>query len=101
MTDAKSGARRNRRDGDSLAACTIISKNYLAHARVLAHSFREYHPNLPFYVLLVDRIDGYFDPTEEPFTIIPLEQLPIRLGLTQLVVGNTTDGRDRNESRVG
>jgi glycosyltransferase involved in cell wall biosynthesis len=34
--------------------CTIIARNYLAHARVLFASFRKLHPQVPFTVLLVD-----------------------------------------------
>jgi glycosyltransferase involved in cell wall biosynthesis len=60
------------------AACTIISKNYLAQARVLANSFRKHHPDTPFFVLLVDRVDGCFQPEHEPFTLIPFDELPLR-----------------------
>ncbi len=38
------------------AACTIVSKNYLAYANVLSQSFAEHHPDVPFYVLIVDRL---------------------------------------------
>jgi hypothetical protein len=58
------------------AVCTIITKNYLAFARALAHTLREHNPNLRLYVLLADKLDGYFDPTEELFTTILLEELP-------------------------
>lgn len=37
------------------AACTIVSKNYLAYAKVLSESFSLQHPDVPFYVLIVDR----------------------------------------------
>jgi hypothetical protein len=37
------------------AVCTVIWKNYLAHARTLAASLRAHHPGLPFIVLLADR----------------------------------------------
>jgi glycosyltransferase involved in cell wall biosynthesis/lipopolysaccharide biosynthesis glycosyltransferase len=57
------------------AACTIISKNYLAHARVLAESFHAVHPDIRFFVLLVDRNDGSISPTREPFDVIELEEL--------------------------
>jgi len=41
------------------AACTIISRNYLSHARILGESFREYHPDGRFYVLVIDGLpDG-------------------------------------------
>ena len=57
------------------AVCTIITKSYLAHARVLAKSIAKHNPYTPLYVLLADRIDGYFDPALEPFKIIYLEDL--------------------------
>jgi glycosyltransferase involved in cell wall biosynthesis/lipopolysaccharide biosynthesis glycosyltransferase len=59
------------------AACTIISKNYLAHARVLAESFHAVHPDVPFFVLLVDRNDGSISPTREVFEVIELEELDV------------------------
>jgi glycosyltransferase involved in cell wall biosynthesis len=37
-----------------VSACTIIARNYLAHARVLADSFRRHHPDGDFTVLLID-----------------------------------------------
>ena len=61
-----------------VAACTIISKNYIAlctHAR--SHSFHKFHPDVPFFVLLVDRVDGYFQPEVEPFYTIGIEDLDI------------------------
>jgi glycosyltransferase involved in cell wall biosynthesis len=58
-------------------ACTIVSKNYLSYARVLARSFKQQHPDIPFVVLLCDTIDGYFDPANEPFDIVLLEELDI------------------------
>jgi glycosyltransferase involved in cell wall biosynthesis len=57
------------------AACTIISKNYLAHARVLAESFAESHPEIPLFVLLVDRNDGSISAAREAFEVIELEEL--------------------------
>jgi glycosyltransferase involved in cell wall biosynthesis len=35
-------------------ACTIIARNYLAHARTLARSFLEHHPGGHFTVLVID-----------------------------------------------
>ncbi|UCH34628.1 MAG: glycosyltransferase [Armatimonadota bacterium] len=60
------------------AICTIASKNYLAHVRTLAESFRRFHPEVQVYLLLVDRLDGYFDPQNEPFTTVLLQDLSIR-----------------------
>lgn len=59
----------------ALAACTIVSKNYLPFARVLARSFRAQHPEARFFVLLVDRVEGAFDPSLEPFELIEVESL--------------------------
>ncbi len=56
--------------------CTIVTKNYLAYARALAISLTEHNPSIKLYVLLADRIDGYFDPGKEPFELIRLEDLP-------------------------
>src|SRR5207249_7786909 len=44
-------------NGDAMrapAACTIIARNYLSHARVLAASYFEHHPDGRFYLLVVD-----------------------------------------------
>src|SRR5687768_10610129 len=59
------------------AACTIVAKNQFALARVLASSFRAHHPDVPFFVLLADEIDGWFDPERESFETIPLSALDI------------------------
>jgi glycosyltransferase involved in cell wall biosynthesis len=55
--------------------CTIIAKNYVAQARVLARSFAEHHPGGRCFVLVIDEYDGYLDPAAEPFTIITPEQI--------------------------
>jgi glycosyltransferase involved in cell wall biosynthesis len=59
----------------ALTACTIVSKNYLPFARVLARSFLECHPGSRFITLLVDRIDDCFDPDGEPFEVMCVEEL--------------------------
>jgi hypothetical protein len=46
-----------------MAACTIVSLNYLAFARTLAQSLKRNHPDLPIYVLIVDEAGG--DPDLE------------------------------------
>lgn len=58
-------------------AATIVSKPYLPLARVLAASFHEHHPDIPFFVLLADEVDGYFEPDREAYQLIPLDDLPI------------------------
>ncbi len=59
---------------NDLTICTIISKNYLPFARTLAESFHKYNEG-KVYVLLVDTIDGYFEPENEQFELIELEEL--------------------------
>lgn len=54
---------------------TICSKNFLAHARVLYNSVRQHYPISRFFLILCDRVDGLFDPTQEPFEFIFLEDL--------------------------
>jgi|ERR687885_68340 hypothetical protein len=58
------------------AVCTIITKSYLAFARALSHTISEHDPNIKLYVLLADDLDGYFNPAEETFKTILLEELP-------------------------
>lgn len=59
----------------TLHACTIVSKNYIPYARVLARSFLEAQPGGRFFVLLVDRNDGHIEPEEECFTLLEAEDL--------------------------
>ena len=54
-----------------------MAKNRLSLARVLAQSFLEHHPDIPFYVLLADEIDGCFDPRRERYQLIPFSDLRI------------------------
>ena len=57
------------------AVCTVITKSYLAHARALANSLFEHNAGVTLYVLLADSVDGYFDPSNEPFELICLDSL--------------------------
>lgn len=57
----------------SIAIVTIIAKNYLAHARVLARSLARHHPEVPLFVVLGD--EG--ELRDEPFRIISLADLGI------------------------
>ena len=57
------------------AACTIVAKPLLAHARVIAASFARRHPEIAFYVGLADRVDGCFDPAAEPFAVADADAL--------------------------
>ncbi|MGI8428685.1 MAG: glycosyltransferase [Solirubrobacteraceae bacterium] len=57
--------------------CTIIAKNYLAQARVLARSFREHHPDGRCFVLIVDETGVCVDPAEEPFEVLTPSELEL------------------------
>jgi len=57
------------------AVCTVVSKNYLAFARVFTRSFLKHHPDVKVFVLLVDNVDGYFNAATEPFELILIEDL--------------------------
>lgn len=61
----------------NLAAATIVARSHVSYARVLAASFRRHHPDVPFFVLLADELDGYFDPETEPFRLLRLDQVNI------------------------
>lgn len=60
-----------------LAILTIVAKNYLPFARVLCRSFLAHHPRARAFVLLSDRNAGAFDPAQEPFTLVEVEDLSI------------------------
>lgn len=53
-----------------MEVCTIIAKNYVAHARVLARSLAEQNPGSRLWTLIVDEYDGYIDPAQEPFEVL-------------------------------
>lgn len=55
------------------AVGTVISKNYLPHARLLARSLQQTNPDVPLYVLLADEVDGRFEPANEPFHLVRLD----------------------------
>lgn len=57
------------------AVCTIASKNYLGMVRVLAESIRRSNPGTPVYVLLVDRVENKFDPANEPYHLVIVDEL--------------------------
>jgi hypothetical protein len=56
-----------------IAVCTIISRNYLPYARVLAESLRTHHPECEFYVLMVDGVDAR--DQSETFEIVNVAHL--------------------------
>ena len=52
--------------------CTIIAKNYLPYARVLARSHAEHHPQSQCFVLIIDAADGDVDAAQEPFEVLTI-----------------------------
>lgn len=49
---------------------TISSKNYLAYARTLFQSVREFHDDVDQFLLLADHAANDLDPAAEPFTVV-------------------------------
>ncbi|BAU12751.1 glycosyl transferase, group 1 [Leptolyngbya sp. NIES-3755] len=64
--------------------CTVITKNYLAYARTLAETLSEHHSDSKLYVLIVDRIEEYFQPEAELFEVIRFEDLPDQKTIEQM-----------------
>ena len=60
-----------------MAVATLVAKNYLPFARVLAESLHRWHPELPLFVALMDEPEGRFDPAGEAFTVVKAEELAI------------------------
>ena len=58
-------------------ACTIIARNYLAYARVLAASYARHHPGQRLSALVLDGHGAPLDSETEPFETIFPEQLPL------------------------
>jgi hypothetical protein len=63
-----------------IVAATIVAKNYLSFGRVLAQSFRRFHPDIPFVILLADQPDGLVVEEDESFTLLQLDQLALHSG---------------------
>lgn len=57
--------------------CTIIARNYLAQARVLALSYAEHNGGAPCSVLVIDDPGNSIDDTNEPFDVVRIEDLGI------------------------
>lgn len=55
--------------------CTIIARNYVAHARVLAESFKRIHPDGTCTVLVIDDPAGFIDPAEEQFELLTIGEI--------------------------
>jgi glycosyltransferase involved in cell wall biosynthesis len=54
----------------TLNFCTIIAKNYVAHARVLARSLAVSQPGSRLWTLIIDDHSRYIDPAQEPFEVL-------------------------------
>ncbi|MEP6821069.1 MAG: hypothetical protein ABI946_01840 [Chthoniobacterales bacterium] len=72
-------------------ACTIIAHNYLAHARVLYRSFRKFHPDVPFSVLVFDAPPGKVEEEWDSFSLADIGlppgedvRMPAYYGVTDL-----------------
>lgn len=55
--------------------CTIVAKNYLPQARVLASSARAVHADARITVLVVDDLDCEVDDSQEPFEVLRVSDL--------------------------
>jgi len=64
-------------DEQGVWACTIIARNYLPAARVLARSFRSHHPTGRLFVLVLDDPLDEMDGGTEPFEVLHLSDLEI------------------------
>jgi hypothetical protein len=62
------------------AVVTIAAKNYWPRVRVLARSIAQLHPELAFFAVLTDEVDGCFDAAREAFGVVRLEELPLPPG---------------------
>jgi glycosyltransferase involved in cell wall biosynthesis len=57
--------------------CTIVARNYVAFARVLARSVAEQRPGARCFVLTIDDPTGYTEGDDEPFELITTGDLGI------------------------
>ncbi|MGU3417780.1 glycosyltransferase [Methylobacterium sp. D54C] len=57
------------------AAVTIVSRNYLSSARVLARTFKQSHPEVDFFVYICDSKEGV--AATDDFRIIGLDEVAI------------------------
>jgi len=73
----KSKSKENIKTKIPIIVCTIISKNYLAYARTFTQSFLQHNPDGKVFVLLVDEIQKKFEPSEEQFTLVNMNDLNI------------------------
>lgn len=60
------------------AVFTIVSNNYLSHARVFANSFLKFNQNCDVYVLLVDKLVPNYSTRKDHFEIIEAAKIGIK-----------------------
>jgi len=71
----------------ALNACTVIARNYLPSARVLADSFFEQHPDGRMTVLVLDDADHRVNDVDERFDILRLDDIDFGHGeLNQMLM---------------
>lgn len=61
------------------AACTIVAHNYLPQAKILAESFRKYHPDSAFYIVVVDRPIEASQIRTDGYSVLPLTKIDFGL----------------------
>lgn len=67
-----------------MAGCTIAATNYIAQARVLARSFKKYHPESPFTILVVDGGDAC-EQFDEDIHVLGLDDIGLEAGDLRLM----------------
>lgn len=60
-----------------VAACTIVSNNYLAYAKVFAESYALHHPGASVFACIVDEPDPGIRYADLPFEVVFAGDLPI------------------------
>jgi glycosyltransferase involved in cell wall biosynthesis len=76
----------------AVQVCTVIAKNYVAQARVLARSLTRIHPDSRLWTLVIDDTDGYIDAEREPFALLsptdigcgPFTEMALRYSVLEL-----------------
>jgi glycosyltransferase involved in cell wall biosynthesis len=69
--------------GPAVDFCTIVAKNYLPHARVLAKSLAEHHPESRFTALVVDATSRH---ENEGFDVLPADAVIDRAELHRMAM---------------
>src|SRR5437870_9440684 len=67
LTTREAGRAMPQRDQAGVTFCTIVARNYLAQARVLANSVAAHHHGIRLDLLVVDGETAGYDSAQEPF----------------------------------